>query len=155
VKKLSKFTETSIQDGWFLGSHWNCWPAEHKVVINSHPCWLIKSVAEQGKKIFKLIREQKSASPRIPLRWFRSGRDVVQLFCIYKFHCVRMVVPALSVPLQALTGPEGSRRLRLADFKTNGTWRWQGCQPYAPVAFTPRKYTWYSFLLETESTPGP
>jgi len=29
-----------------------------------------------------------------------------------------------------------------------------GCQPYAPAAFTPRKYCWYSFLLEAESTPG-
>ena len=35
------------------------------------------------------------------------------------------------------------------------------CQPYAPAAFTPRsipedrKHTWYSFLLEAESTPGP
>ena len=24
-----------------------------------------------------------------------------------------------------------------------------------PAAFTPRKYSWYSFLLEAESTPGP
>jgi hypothetical protein len=40
-------------------------------------------------------------------------------------------------PLQALTGPEGSRRLRLSDFKTICTWRWQGCQPYPPAAFTP------------------
>jgi hypothetical protein len=40
-------------------------------------------------------------------------------------------------PWQALTGPEGSRRLRLPDFKTIGTWRWQGCQPYAPTTFTP------------------
>jgi hypothetical protein len=30
-----------------------------------------------------------------------------------------------------------------------------GCQPYAPAAFTPRKYFWYSFLLEAESIPGP
>jgi len=30
-----------------------------------------------------------------------------------------------------------------------------GCQLYAPAAFTPRKYCWYSFLLEAESTPGP
>jgi len=28
-------------------------------------------------------------------------------------------------------------------------------EPCAPAAFTPRKYTWYSFLLEAESTPGP
>ena len=33
--------------------------------------------------------------------------------------------------------------------------RWQGCQPYAPAAFTPTKYCRYSFLLEAESTPGP
>jgi hypothetical protein len=59
------------------------------------------------------------------------------------------------LPLQALTGPEGSRRLRLPDFKIIDTCRWQGCQPYAPAAFTPRKYSWYSFLLEAESTPGP
>jgi hypothetical protein len=28
-------------------------------------------------------------------------------------------------------------------------------QPYATVAFAPRKYSWYSFLLEAVSTPGP
>jgi hypothetical protein len=60
-----------------------------------------------------------------------------------------------AIPLQALTSPEGSRSLRFPDFKTIGTYRWQGCQPYAPAAFTPRKYSWYSFLLEAESTPGP
>jgi hypothetical protein len=43
--------------------------------------------------------------------------------------------------------------LRLPDFKIIGTWRCQGCQPYAPAAFTPRNYSWYSFLLEAESTP--
>jgi len=29
-----------------------------------------------------------------------------------------------------------------------------GCQPYAPAASTPRKCSFYSFLLEAESTPG-
>jgi len=29
-----------------------------------------------------------------------------------------------AIPLQACTGPEGSRSLRLSDFKTVGTWRW-------------------------------
>jgi hypothetical protein len=36
--------------------------------------------------------------------------------------------------------------------QTIGTWRWQGRQPYAQAAFTPRRYWWYSFLLEVEST---
>jgi len=29
-----------------------------------------------------------------------------------------------AIPLQAWTGPEGSRRLSFPDFKTIGTWRW-------------------------------
>jgi hypothetical protein len=32
--------------------------------------------------------------------------------------------------------------------------RW-GCQPYAPAALYPQEVSWYSFLLEAESTPGP
>jgi len=43
--------------------------------------------------------------------------------------------------------------------RTSRGFRWHtldnGCQPYAPAAFTPRKYSWYSFLLEADSTPGP
>ena len=48
-----------------------------------------------------------------------------------------------AIPLEAWTGPEGSRSLRSPDFKTFGTWRWYGCQPYAPAGFTPRKHSWY------------
>ena len=40
-------------------------------------------------------------------------------------------------------------------FRDNGTRMVVGCQPYAPAAFTPRKYSCYSFLLETESTTEP
>ena len=29
--------------------------------------------------------------------------------------------------------------MRLPDFKTVGTWTWQGCQPYAPAAFYPQE----------------
>jgi hypothetical protein len=46
-----------------------------------------------------------------------------------------------AIPLQAWTGPEGSKRLRLPDFKTIGPWKCQGCQPYAPTAFTSRKHS--------------
>jgi hypothetical protein len=44
-----------------------------------------------------------------------------------------------AIPIQAWTGPEGSRRLRLPDFKTIGTCRWHGSQSYAPSAFTPQE----------------
>jgi hypothetical protein len=64
-------------------------------------------------------------------------------------------VKCKATPLQAWTGPEGSRRLNLPHFKTIGTWKWYGCHPYAPSAFSPRNYSWYSFPLEAESTPQP
>jgi hypothetical protein len=38
--------------------------------------------------------------------------------------------------------------------KSAHRWRW-GCQPYAPVALYPQEDSWYSFLWEAESTPGP
>jgi hypothetical protein len=44
-----------------------------------------------------------------------------------------------AILLQALAGPEGSRRLRFPDFKTVSTRRWLGCQPYAPAAFSPKE----------------
>jgi hypothetical protein len=54
-----------------------------------------------------------------------------------------------AVPLQALSGPEGSRKLRFPDFMTTAQ------DGGKVVSLNPRKYTWYSFLLEVELTPGP
>jgi hypothetical protein len=66
------------------------------------------------------------------------------------------LVKGIAIPLHAWICPECSRRLRLPDFKIIGTRRWKGCQPYAPAAFKPsRKYSWYSILLEAESTTEP
>jgi hypothetical protein len=41
-----------------------------------------------------------------------------------------------AIPLQVWIGPECSSRLRLPDFNKIGTWKWNGCQPYAPDAVT-------------------
>jgi hypothetical protein len=60
-----------------------------------------------------------------------------------------------AVPLQAWSGPEGSRKLRFPDFITTAQDGGKVVKPYGPAAFTPRKYTCHSFLLEAESTPGP
>jgi len=51
--------------------------------------------------------------------------------------------------------PRGFKEFKVSRLRDNGPGWWQGCQPYAPAFFTPRKYSWYSFLLEAESTPGP
>ena len=60
-----------------------------------------------------------------------------------------------SVPLQAWSGPEGSRNLRFPDFMTTAQDSSKVVSFTFPAAFTHRKYFWYSFLLEADSTPGP
>ena len=71
---------------------------------------------------------------------------------LYSVHIILYFVYCVgkgkSVPLQAWTGPGGSRKLRLPDFVTTA----QDSERLS--AFTPGKCYRYSFLLETESTPG-
>ena len=62
---------------------------------------------------------------------------------------VKQSLYKLGLTLRA-TGVWGTQNL-----KTVGIWREQGCQPYAPAAFTPRRWPWYSFLLEADKIPGP
>jgi hypothetical protein len=51
-----------------------------------------------------------------------------------------------------ILGPGCTRKLRLPDFETIGTWRWYGCQSYAPAASTPQEIFLVLFLSEPEST---
>jgi hypothetical protein len=59
-----------------------------------------------------------------------------------------------AVPLQAWSGPEGSRKLRFPDYMTTAQ---DGGKvvSLSTGRLHPRKCSWYSFLLEAESTPGP
>ena len=61
---------------------------------------------------------------------------------------------AKSVPLQAWSGPEVSRKLRFPDFLTTvqGGGKVVSLTHRPPL---PRKFSWYSFLLKAESTSGP
>ena len=59
-----------------------------------------------------------------------------------------------AVPLQAWSGPEGSRKLRFPDLMTTAQ---DGAKVVSLTHRPPlplRKCSWYSFLLEVESTPG-
>jgi hypothetical protein len=57
--------------------------------------------------------------------------------------------------------PLGLREVKAPTLLRQAFNRWrQGCQPYAPAHTLPPgffifKDSWYSFLLEAESTPGP
>jgi hypothetical protein len=60
------------------------------------------------------------------------------------------VIPVQAVEALRVARGGGSHIFRYSVHR----WR-QGCQPYALAAFYPQKDSWYSFLLEGESTPGP
>jgi hypothetical protein len=49
---------------------------------------------------------------------------VLKIQNIYFVSCTGKIYEGKAIPLQALTDPEGSRRLGLPDFKTIGTYRW-------------------------------
>jgi len=60
-----------------------------------------------------------------------------------------------AVPLQTWSGPEGSRKLRFPDYVTTAQDGGKDVSLTHRPPLPPRKYSWYSFLLEAESTPGP
>ena len=60
--------------------------------------------------------------------------------------------------ISVITGPrypEGSRKLRFPDYVTIARDGGKVVSLTHRPLFTPRKCSWYSFLLEAESTPGP
>ena len=60
-----------------------------------------------------------------------------------------------AVQLQAWSGPEGSRKLRFPDLMTTAQGGGKVVSLTHLPPLPPRKSSWYSFLLEAESTPGP
>ena len=61
-------------------------------------------------------------------------------------------VKGKAIPLQAWSGSEGSRKLRIPDYVTTAQDGGKVVSLTHRPLFTP---SWYSFVLETELTPGP
>jgi hypothetical protein len=57
------------------------------------------------------------------------------------------------IPVQAVEALRVARGWGSHIFRHSAHRWWQGCQPYGPAAFYPQEDSWYSFLLEAESTP--
>ena len=77
--------------------------------------------------------------------------DFIKTFSVFKLsYPSRSKSKGKTVPVQALKDAGG---WGCQDFQTIGTWRWQGCHPYSPAAFTSREDPWYS-LLQSESIAG-
>jgi len=78
----------------------------------------------------------------------------LDLNCLASLYNI-LIFDGKAVPLQAWSGPEGSRKLRFPDFKTMAQDGGKVVILTHWAAFTPRKCSWYSLLLEAEPTPGP
>jgi len=63
------------------------------------------------------------------------------------------IVRGKSIPLQAWTGPEGSKEAEDPRFQDNRRMKVVRLSALHTVCLYPRKYSWYSFLLEAESSP--
>jgi len=59
-----------------------------------------------------------------------------------------------AVPLQARRGPGGSRKVRFPDFVTTAQDSGR-LSALHTSCLHPQENSWYSFLSEAESTPGP
>ena len=61
-----------------------------------------------------------------------------------------------AIPLQAWTGPESSRKVKAPRFQDSRHMKVVRLSALRTgLLYPPRKYSWYSFLLEAESTPRP
>jgi len=58
-------------------------------------------------------------------------------------------------PITVPRCPQGSRKLRFPDYVAMAQDGGKVVSLTHRPLFTPRKYSWYSFLLEVESIPGP
>jgi hypothetical protein len=89
--------------------------------------------------------------------WFiyllhKQNRKVETVSPKYRFALRYIVKKGKAVPLKAWTGPEGSRKLRFPDFVTTAQDGGKVISLTHRPPSPPRKCSWYSFLLEDEST---
>ena len=104
-----------------------------------------------------ITRISRFRSPGL-LRWVAGllNRDVSTKYkytvFVYKGH--RVLCKGAEFPIQTWTGPSGCRELRLSEFCRESAH--VGGKIFNPThrpSLTPKKYPWYSFLLEADSTP--
>ena len=72
-----------------------------------------------------------------------------------KMYATMTVLKIIKDEGKAWSGPEGSRKLRFPDFMTTAQDGGKVVSLAHRPPLPPKKYTWYLFLSEAESTPGP
>jgi hypothetical protein len=73
---------------------------------------------------------------------------------VYAF-LIYSVVKGKAIPVTSSGGPQGFWDVDAPTISRQSVHRWRwGCQPYAPATLCSQEDSWYSFLLEAESTQG-
>jgi hypothetical protein len=84
--------------------------------------------------------------------FYLSGKDKRRIHSNWR----GVKVKDKAMPMQAWAGPLESRRLSVLEFKYNRHMKVVRLSAVRTGQIYPQnKYSWYSFLLEVESTPGP
>jgi hypothetical protein len=79
------------------------------------------------------------------------GTNILSLIYLYLY---KHMVTGKAIPVTGREGPYGCETSRLPHFLDNRLT--DGGEVVSPtVALYPQEDSWYSFLLEAESTPGP
>ena len=90
--------------------------------------------------------------------WNRRRQQPSYCHILFLFAYLEETIIRNMIIIGPITGPrcpEGSRKLRFPDYVTMAQDGGKVVSLTHRPLFTPRKYSWYSFLLEAESTPGP
>ena len=148
---------------WHQGYWWRCQMTEYKFSqwrplvtqrLSSGDSFLLRvTTADHNRRVEQSIDTQLLSHKCIFLDSILNiqtdNKADLSSIQLTRHMCV-LRIKGKSLTLQA----RGFQEIKVPRFHDNGTGWWLGCQPYAPAAFTSRKYTWYSFMLEAESTQG-
>jgi hypothetical protein len=100
------------------------------------------------------LRQDVSSLARTLGSNLNQGMDIcLRLFCVCVVLCRWR--PCFGLIFSPSSPTIGLRDVEAPTFSRQSAHRWRwGCQPYAPAYLYPQEDSWYSFLLEAESTPG-
>jgi hypothetical protein len=107
------------------------------------------------KRPYRLLLNSNGKGKAVPLQTWSGPEGSRKLRFLDFSKCVNSKGKGKAVPLQAWSGPEFSRKLSFPYFMTTAQDGGKVVSLTHRPPLYPRKYTWYSFLLEAYSTPGP
>ena len=132
----------SLAPWWFQHSSPRTHPACPAIII-THQHEVRPSYTQLAAVFTNTVKSYITASFYKSWHWWSSHKFKRSYFVLIKrsaLHQQSKAMQPLYRPRQALWAPDGWCS---QNSQTIGTCRWHSCQPYEPVAFTPRKYSCY------------